>query len=69
VLGQPIKGFSGHFDPSRDLYLNPAALTMPPNFSFGGAPIALPGVRSPARNSEDFTGKRLRSSDQNHPDV
>ena len=55
VPGQRLEGFSGSFDPGRDRYLNPAAFSKPPNFSFGSAPIALPGVRSPARNGEDFT--------------
>jgi hypothetical protein len=55
VPGQQLKGFSGSFDPGRDRYLNPAAFSKPPNFSFGNAPIALPGVRSPGRHGEDFT--------------
>jgi hypothetical protein len=55
LTGQPIKGFSGKFDPSVDRYLNPAGFSTPPNFSFGTAPIALPGVRSPMRNDESLT--------------
>ena len=59
--GQRIKGYSGKFDPSVDRYLNPAAFTTPPNFSFGTAPIALPGVRTQARNDESVTlQKRTR---------
>ena len=55
VPGQKLKGFSGHFDPSVDRYLNPAAFATPPNFSFGTAPIAIPGVRTPKRNDESLT--------------
>jgi hypothetical protein len=55
VPGQNLGGFSGHFDPSVNRYLNPAAFSKPANFSFGSASIALPGVRSPLRNDESFT--------------
>ena len=55
VPGQQLKGFSGHFDPSVNKFLNPAGFAKPANFSFGSAPIALPGVRTQARNDESFT--------------
>jgi hypothetical protein len=55
VPGQPLKGYSGEFDPSTDRFLNPAGFSKPPNFSFGTAPIALPGVRSEPRFGEDLT--------------
>jgi hypothetical protein len=55
VSGQRLKGFGGNFDPSVNRYLNPAAFATPPNFSFGTAPIAVPGVRTPKRNDESLT--------------
>lgn len=37
-----------------NLFLNPAAFTQSPAFTFGNAPRILPGVRSPMRNSTDI---------------
>jgi hypothetical protein len=37
-----------------NLYLNPAAFSLAPSFTFGNAPRILPGVRSPMRNTTDL---------------
>ena len=36
------------------MFLNPAALSLAPAFTFGNAPRILPDVRSPARNGTDL---------------
>lgn len=41
-------------NPADNLYLNPAAFTLAPAFTFGSAPRILPGVRSVGRFSTDL---------------
>lgn len=42
-------------DPNTAPYINPAAFSRPPNFTFGNSPANLPWLRSPALLSDDVT--------------
>lgn len=54
VAGQSLKAsWSGRYDPNKDIYLNPAAFSVPPNFTFGNASPNLP-LRDFAYFNEDI---------------
>ena len=55
VGGQPLVNPSFKGDPNKDLYINTAAFSRPPNFTFGNSGAMLGGLRSPALISEDVT--------------
>jgi hypothetical protein len=61
VEGTEIIGYSGHFDPGRDRYLNRAAFTEPAPLTFGTMGRTLPNVRGPAFFNENFAvAKEIR---------
>lgn len=55
VSGQPLKNPAFNGDPNKARYINTAAFTRPPNFTFGNSGAMLSGLRSPALLSEDVT--------------
>ncbi len=61
VSGQPLKNPAYSGDPNTAPYINRAAFSRPPNFTFGTSGLNLPGLRSPALITEDVTlGKDFR---------
>jgi trimeric autotransporter adhesin len=49
-------------NPSDNLYLNPAAFSLAPAFTFGNVPRILPGIRSVGRSSTDLAlDKQIRT--------
>ncbi len=60
VGGQPLKNAAFSGDPNRAPYINTAAFSRPPNFTFGNSGAMLGGLRSPALLAEDVTlGKQF----------
>jgi hypothetical protein len=58
VPGAPMKAhWSGKFNPATDVYINPAAFTLPPPGTFGNAPRTLP-LRSFAYYNEDLSARK-----------
>ncbi|MDQ6663187.1 MAG: TonB-dependent receptor, partial [Acidobacteriota bacterium] len=55
VGGQPLKNPAYNGDPNKARYINTAAFSRPPNFTFGNSGAQLPGLRSPALLAEDVT--------------
>ncbi|MEO8125705.1 MAG: carboxypeptidase regulatory-like domain-containing protein [Bryobacteraceae bacterium] len=55
VGGQPLVNPAFNGDPNTARYINTAAFTRPPNFTFGNSGAMLGGLRSPALISEDVT--------------
>jgi len=58
VPGVPQKSaavLSGHYDPNRDSFINPAAFQDPVAYTFGNAPRTLGGLRGFAYLNEDFS--------------
>ena len=53
--GVPVYNPSFTGDPNAALYINPAAFSRPPNYTFGSAGRALAYLRSPTLLSEDFS--------------
>ncbi|MCI0723106.1 MAG: TonB-dependent receptor [Acidobacteria bacterium] len=68
VPGANQQGWSGNFDPTTDRFFNPAAFSVPANFTFGNAPRSL-NLRSFPTLNEDFTiGKRTQITEDVHLD-
>jgi len=61
VLGQPIHAsYSGSFDPAKDLFLNPAAFSIPGTYSMGTDARVLDWARGPEQASESIAmSKRI----------
>jgi hypothetical protein len=61
VLGQPIHAtYSGSFDPAKDLFLNPAAFSIPGTYAMGTDARTLDWARGPEQASESLAvSKRL----------
>jgi hypothetical protein len=55
VAGQPLLNPAFTGDPNTARYINTAAFSRPPNFTFGNSGAMLGGLRSPALRSEDVT--------------
>jgi len=53
--GVPLKNPAWTGDPNKATYINTAAFSRPPNFTFGNSPANLPWLRSPALMSDDVT--------------
>jgi hypothetical protein len=53
--GQSLTNPSFSGDPNKDRYINTAAFSRPPNFTFGNSGAMLGGLRSPALLAEDVT--------------
>jgi hypothetical protein len=64
VLGVPLKGYQGNFNPATDVYLNGAAFSIPAPYTFGDVRRTVDGIRSFAYYDEDLgVGRNIHLSE------